>query len=381
MLPIPYGRQEITDADLAMVAEVLRSDYLTQGPRIKAFEAQFANYVQAAYAIGVANGTAALHLCAIALKIGPGTKVLAPAMTFVASTNCVLYQGGSVEFVDIDPQTGLIDIDAVAAKLSQAPKGTYQGVIAVDYAGQAVDLERLHALVAPYDCWILEDACHAPGGYFIDSQGEKQFCGNSRFADLAIFSFHPVKHIACGEGGMITTRHEHLYQDIVEYRTHGITKNPEKLQEQHGPWYYEMQHLGFNYRLSELHAGLGLSQLQCADERITTRRVLAAQYDQALQGLPCTLPPSVEGHAYHLYVIRTQKREALYHFLRENKVLVQVHYIPVHLQPYYRESVTGAIRLPHTEHFYAQCLSLPLYPSLQEEQRQYVIDKLEEFFS
>ena len=261
MKKIPYGRQNITDEDIQTVTDVLKSDWLTQGPYIKSFEDGFANYIGAKYAVAVSNGTAALHLSAMVLGINPGDKVITTPITFVASANCVRYCGGEVVFADIDPLTYLLDINKVRDLLEKVPKGTYKGIIPVDFAGRANDLEEFRKLADEYGIWILEDSCHSPGGYFIDCSGKKQTCGNSNFADLAIFSFHPVKHIAAGEGGMITTNDKVLYNKLLNLRSHGIQQAPEKFDYQHGVWYYEMQELGYNYRLTDFQAALGLSQL------------------------------------------------------------------------------------------------------------------------
>jgi len=223
---IPYGRQNITREDIDSVITALQSDYLTQGPRIAEFEAAFAEYVGSSYAVSVANGTAALHLCAMALGVQQGDKVITTPITFAASANCVRYCGGEVVFADIDADTYLLDINAVRRLLESAPKGTYKGIVPVDFAGRAVDMEAFRELADQYGLWIIEDSCHAPGGYFVDSRGNRQNCGNGAFADLAIFSFHPVKHIASGEGGMITTNNETLYRKLLALRTHGIIKNP-----------------------------------------------------------------------------------------------------------------------------------------------------------
>ena len=221
---IPYGRQNITKEDIDAVIEALKSDYLTQGPKINEFESKFAQYIGSKYAVAVANGTAALHLCTMALGVTKGDKVITTPITFAASANCVKYCEGEVVFSDIDPETYLIDIVSIKKKLLKNPSGTYKGLILVDFAGRAVNLEDFKKLADEYNLWIIEDACHAPGGYFIDSKGNKQNCGNGKFADLAIFSFHPVKHIACGEGGMITTNNIELYDKLLKLRTHGITK-------------------------------------------------------------------------------------------------------------------------------------------------------------
>ncbi|NTW34070.1 MAG: aminotransferase class I/II-fold pyridoxal phosphate-dependent enzyme, partial [Bacteroidetes bacterium] len=248
MKTIPYGRQHITDEDIQAVVDVLRSDYLTQGPNVKKFEDAFADYIGAKYAIAVSNGTAALHLCALALGVKEGDKVITSPITFVATANCVRYAGGDVVFADIDKDTYLLDIKKVRNLLNASPKGTYKGIIPVDFAGRPINLEEFRTLADEFGLWIIEDACHAPGGFFVDSNGQKQYCGNGNFADLSIFSFHPVKHIACGEGGMITTNNNKLYDKIRNLRTHGIQQDYSLNKENHGPWYYEMQELGFNYR-------------------------------------------------------------------------------------------------------------------------------------
>jgi dTDP-4-amino-4,6-dideoxygalactose transaminase len=253
MKPISYGKQEITEEDIKIVNDVLRSDFLTQGPAVAEFEKKFAEYVGAKYAVAVSNGTAALHLCALAIGVVPGQKVIATPITFAASSNCILYCGGEVEFVDIDPESFCMDYNKVKALLEKSPKGTYSGMVPVDFAGYPVDLEKFHDLAKEHGLWIIEDACHAPGGAFLDSKNKWQKCGNSEFADLAIFSFHPVKHIASGEGGMITTNNPELYNKLIMLRTHGITKDPLLMEEvSPGGWYYEMQVLGYNYRMPDM---------------------------------------------------------------------------------------------------------------------------------
>ena len=261
MNPIPYGKQNITQSDIDAVVEVLKADYLTQGPKINEFEDAFASYVDAKYAVAVSNGTAALHLCTLAINVSESQKVITTPITFAASANCVRYCGGEVVFGDIDPKTYLLDINSVREILEASPKGTYSGVIPVDFAGRAVDLEAYRNLADEYGLWIIEDACHAPGGSFIKSNGQESKCGSGEFADLAIFSFHPVKHIASGEGGMITTNDEFLYNRLLALRTHGIVKDDNlytnsvdfasgvKNVESFPLWYMEMQELGYNYRL------------------------------------------------------------------------------------------------------------------------------------
>src|ERR1700741_1623117 len=245
MNPIPYGKQYINQEDIDVVVKALTAEFLTQGPAIKQFEEEFATYVGAKYAVAVSNGTAALHLCAMALDVNEQSNVITTPITFAASANCVKYCGGKVTFADIDPETATLDINSVRKLLESHPRGTFSGIIPVDFAGYAVNLEAFRKLADEYGLWIIEDACHAPGGFFIDSKGVKQYCGNGVYADLAIFSFHPVKHIACGEGGMITTNDEALYKKLLIYRTHGITKDAALMHENHGGWYYEMQELGY----------------------------------------------------------------------------------------------------------------------------------------
>jgi len=386
---IPYGRQFISASDIESVVAVLKSDYLTQGPAVAQFEEKFARYVGAKYAVSVSNGTAALHLSALALGVDSKTKVITTPITFAASANCVRYCGGEVIFSDIDKSTAVIDIKALRKLLEASPKGIYQGVVPVDLAGYPINLEELRKLADEFGLWILEDACHAPGGYFTDSRGVKQFCGNGKYADLSIFSFHPVKHITTGEGGMITTNNEELYKKLLLLRTHGITKDSANLVENHGGWYYEMQTLGYNYRLPDILCALGISQLSQAAEGVKRRREIADIYDRALKdssaieivsGSNQELLKNGIGHAYHLYIIRTKKRKELYDYLRGFNILVQVHYIPLHAMPYYQALGHKKGEMPEAEKYYEECLSLPMYPSLKEEEQTFVIEKILEFF-
>jgi UDP-4-amino-4,6-dideoxy-N-acetyl-beta-L-altrosamine transaminase len=400
---IPYGKQDINAEDIQSVVSVLQSDYLTQGPKIKEFEDAFSRYVGSQYAVAVANGTAALHLCTIAIGVKPGDKVITTPITFAASANCVRYCGGEVVFADIDPQTYLLDIQQVRKLLEQSPKGTYKGIIPVDFAGRAVNLEAFHQLADEYGLWIIEDACHAPGGYFVDSKGNQQRCGNGIFADLAIFSFHPVKHIACGEGGMITTNNEDLYKKLLLLRTHGITRNADEFLNttefaigeesttancqlptaNYPAWYMEMQELGFNYRLTDFQAALGLSQLKRADAGLKRRIEIAQRYAEAFTGAAFIKGQSgvVEGHAYHLYVIEVEDRPGLYNFLRSKNIFTQVHYIPTHLMPYYRNQGWHEGNMPVAEAYYRHCLSLPMYPTLNDDEQRYVIKQIELYYN
>lgn len=395
MNSIPYGKQNITQADIDAVVEVLKADYLTQGPKIKEFEDAFASYVDANYAVAVSNGTAALHLCALALNVSEGQKVITTPITFAASANCVRYCGGEVVFGDIDPETYLLDINSVRELLEASPKGTYSGVIPVDFAGRAVDLEAYRKLANEYGLWIIEDACHAPGGSFIKTNGQESKCGSGEFADLAIFSFHPVKHIASGEGGMITTNDKSLYNRLLALRTHGIVKDDNLYTnsvdfasgidkaESYPLWYMEMQELGYNYRLTDFQAALGLSQLQRADEGIKRRREIASIYEEAFNDKNFIKGQSgvVSGHAYHLYVIEVDDRLGLYNYLRENHVYAQIHYIPCHLMPYYRGQGWSEGDRLNAENYYRHCISLPMYPALSDEEQVKVVNLINAFYA
>ncbi|MGI8892264.1 MAG: UDP-4-amino-4,6-dideoxy-N-acetyl-beta-L-altrosamine transaminase [Bacteroidia bacterium] len=383
MKPIPYGKQNITKEDIEAVTETLLSDFLTQGPKIAEFEKAFATYVNAGYAVAVNNGTAALHLAAMALGVNEKANVITTPVTFAASANCIRYCGGNIYFADIDKETYLLDLNKTEDLLKSKPKGFFKGLIPVDFAGYPVNLEDCKTLADKYDLWIIEDACHAPGGYFIDSKNKKQFCGNSQFAEAAIFSFHPVKHIACGEGGMITCNREDINNEISLLRTHGITKDPALMHENHGGWYYEMQELGYNYRLTDFQAALGFSQLKRADQGLEKRRSIAAKYAKAFDGMEKVKGHSnlVEGHAYHLYIIEVADRAGLYNHLRSNNIFAQVHYIPVHLLPYYKELGWKSGDFPVAENYYQHCLSLPMYPTLTEEEQDFVIHQINNFIS
>jgi UDP-4-amino-4,6-dideoxy-N-acetyl-beta-L-altrosamine transaminase len=375
---IPYGRQTIIQEDIDAVVEALTSDFLTQGPRVVEFEEKFAQYVGARYAVAVSNGTAALHLCTLALGVNNNSKVITTPITFVASANCVRYCGGEIVFADIDAETILLDVERVELLLRNSPKGTYHGIIPVDFAGYPVNGELFRKLADEYGLWIIEDACHAPGGYFIDSKGKKQNCGNGSYADLSIFSFHPVKHIACGEGGMITTNNKDLYDKLLLLRTHGITKDPGKMLENHGGWYYEMQELGYNYRLTDIQSALGITQLARAPRGLVRRNEIARRYDQAFKNtsIKCIIPASGVHHAYHLYVIQIDHRTSVYETLRIKGIYSQIHYVPVHVMPYYQKLGYKKGSMPKAEAYYERCLSLPMYPGLTDEEQLFVIENV-----
>jgi UDP-4-amino-4,6-dideoxy-N-acetyl-beta-L-altrosamine transaminase len=383
---IPYGKQSLTDSDIQSVIDVLRSDYWTQGPVIEEFEINFAKYVGSRYAIALSNGTAALHLSALALGLKPGDKVITTPITFVASANCVRYCGADVIFADIDRESYILDIHSVRKLLEQDVQKQIKGIIPVDFAGRVPDLEAFRQLADEYNCWLIEDACHAPGGGFINSNGQIEKAGNGKYADLSIFSFHPVKHIASGEGGMITTNNEDLYKHILKLRTHGITKNAATFQNytelaggtlKHPLWYMEMQELGYNYRITDIQAALGNSQLGRADEGIVKRREIAARYDKAFDSnrkIQSFASQDLEYHAFHLYIIEIDNREDLYLKLREHHIFAQVHYFPAHLMPYYQSYGWKIGDLPKAENYYEKCLSLPMYPTLTADEQDMVIE-------
>lgn len=381
MHSIPYGRQYITDEDIAAVVEALKSDLLTQGPKIEEFENKFAAYTGAKYNVLVSNGTAGLHLAAMALGIQPGDKVITTPITFVASANGFRYCGAEIVFCDINPDNYLLDLDKLENMLKVAPKGTYKVVVPVDFAGYPIDGERLHALALEYGFSIVEDACHAPGGVFIDSKGVKHKVGDCAYADMTVFSYHPVKHIATGEGGSVTTNRKDLYDKLTLYRTHGITKDPARMTKVDGGWYYEMQDLGYNYRITDFQAALGISQLSRLEWSLERRKAIAARYDKAFAGTKI-ITPKVENnvsHAYHLYIIQVEDRKGLYDYLRTQNIFAQVLYIPAHTMPYYRQFGWKVGDCPMAENYYAHCLALPMFPTLTDEEQEYVIDKVLEF--
>ncbi|MHA8095474.1 UDP-4-amino-4,6-dideoxy-N-acetyl-beta-L-altrosamine transaminase [Aquirufa lenticrescens] len=393
---IPYGKQYITQQDIDAVSKALVSDYLTQGPYIAEFEREFANYVGSDYAVAVSNGTAALHLSALVLGLKEGDKVITTPISFAATANCIRYCGGEVIFSDINPDTLLIDFPSLKLLLDSSPLGTYKGIISVDFGGRAVDLEKLKNIAQEYDLWLIEDACHAPGGYFVDERNITQNCGNGKFADLSVFSFHPVKHIACGEGGMITTNSFSLYKKLLALRSHGISRNHDEYlntiqfangsdsdQDTYPEWYMEMQNLGYNYRITDIQAALGLSQLSRADSGLKRRKEIARKYNNAFDGKSFIIRQSgfIKGHAYHLYILEVKDRLGLYNYLRENNIFSQIHYIPIHLMPYYRNLGWSEGNMKFAEEYYKNCISLPMFPTLTEEQQQYVIDKICEYYA
>jgi len=392
---IPYGKQNITDEDISEVVKVLKSDFMTQGPLIDKFEKKFSEYIGSKYSVAVSNGTAALHLSVLALNLKKDDKVITSPLTFVASANCIKFCGAEVVFSDIDSETFLLDFEKVKKLIESSPKGTYKGIIPVDFAGRAVNLEKFKKLAIENDLWILEDSCHSPGGFFIDSNNVQQNCGNGNFADLAIFSFHPVKHIACGEGGMITTNNFQLYSKLQMLRTHGITKNKldfknsiqlangyDNEDESFPSWYMEMQVLGYNYRLTDIQSALGASQLNRAKSGVEKRREIAKKYFNFLNDKDYVIRQSgiIDGHAYHLYVVEFKDRLNLYNFLRQNKVYTQIHYFPCHLMPYYKQFGYNQGDFPQVENYYKNCISLPMFPELSQNDLERILGLIEEFY-
>ena len=381
-LPISYGRQFISDDDIRAVVDALKSDYLTCGPRIAEFENAFCEYVNSKHAVAVCNATGALHIAAMALGVKPGDNVICTPLTFASSANCIRFCGGNVKFVDIDPKTYLLDIDKLKETLAASPKGTYKGMVLVDFAGYPHNMEEFRKIADEYGMWILEDACHAPGAYFVDSSGDKVYAGCGKYSDITVFSFHPVKHITTGEGGIACTQNDSLKEKMALYRTHGITRDAEKLERQDGLWYYEMQELGYNYRITDIQAALGTSQLKVARKNVEIRRELVRNYNEAFKDIEAIKTPFEAAdvyHAYHLYIIQVDDRLGLYNFLRENKIFAQVLYYPLHLMPYYKQFGNKEGDLPVVEEYYKHCLALPMFPTLTSEQQEYVIDKVKEF--
>ncbi|MBK5355248.1 UDP-4-amino-4,6-dideoxy-N-acetyl-beta-L-altrosamine transaminase [Pseudomonas sp. TH41] len=379
---IPYGRQSLDQADIDAVVAVLQSDWLTQGPTIERFEQAMADRCEADYAVAVCNATAALHIACLAAGLGPGDRLWTTPNTFLASANCGRYCGAEVDFVDIDPLTWNLDAYALKARLEAAEdNGTLPKVlVAVAFSGQSCDMRMIAELAERYAFTVIEDASHAVGASYA---GRPVGCGD--FAAMTVFSFHPVKIITSAEGGMVLTNRQNLAERLQRLRSHGMTRDPQHMTEaSHGPWYYQQVELGFNYRITDLQAALGLSQLSKLDGFIERRRELAARYDRLLANLPLTLPsvqPEAES-AWHLYVVRLQldrinlSHRQVFEGLRAAGVGVNLHYIPVHLQPYYRDLGFAEGDFPQAERYYAEAISLPLFPLLSDEQQDYVVEQL-----
>lgn len=376
---IPYGRQHISDDDVEAVVAVLRSDYLTQGPRVVDFEKAVCAYVGAAHGVAVNSATSALHIACMALELGAGDWLWTPSNTFLASANCARYCGASVDFVDIDVDTHNLSVRALAAKLELAAAAGRlpKVVVAVHFAGQSCEMEAIGALARRYGFKVIEDASHAIGGRYQDSP-----VGACVHSDITVFSFHPVKIITTAEGGLAVTNDAVLAARMALARSHGMTREPEQMEsESQGAWYYEQVSLGYNYRMTELQAALGLSQMRSIDRFVARRHALADRYDRLLAGLPLQRPVRKAGSysALHLYPVvlhDVARRRAVFDGMRSAGILVNVHYIPVHLQPYYRRLGSKPGDCPQAEAYYAGALSLPLYFDLTEEQQDRVVSVL-----
>jgi len=379
---INYGKQSIDEHDINAVIDTLNSDWLTQGPKVYEFEEALADYCGSQYAVAVCNGTAALHLANLAIGKAKNNVITTP-ITFLATSNSVLYSGGKPVFADISQ--GVFTLDPEKVKELAGEDIDCKGIIPVHLGGVICNMESLKVVADEHNLWIIEDACHALGGKWKDIEGIQHRVGDCSHSDMTVFSFHPVKQITTGEGGAITTNNQELYEILLMLRTHGMTKDPEKLMENHGGWYYEMQELGFNYRMTDLQAALGTEQLKKNNEWVNKRRKLVQQYDDAFENInkitPQTHPDSDSGYSYHLYIIQCERRAELYQYLKDNGVNTQVHYIPVHLQPYYKEKY-GYDRgdFPVAEKYYDCALSLPLYPTLKDSEQEKVISLVKKFY-
>lgn len=381
---IPYGRQDISEDDIARVAETLRSDFLTQGPAVPAFERAVADYCGAAHAVATNSATSSLHVACLALGVGPGDLVWTAPNTFVASANCALYCGADVDFVDIDPRTLNLSADRLAEKLEAADKAGRlpKVVVPVHFSGRSADMAAIGALKERYGFKVIEDAAHAVGGRYRNGP-----VGDCAHSDIAVFSFHPVKIVTSGEGGMATTNDPDLARAMALYRSHGVTRDPALMVgDSDGPWCYQMVDLGLNYRLTDIQAALGLAQMRRIDEFVERRNALARAYGPMLAGLPLILPAPTDDcySAWHLYVVqidaaRTKlRRRAVFERLRANGIGVNVHYIPVHLQPFYRRRGFARGDFPAAEAYYDRALTIPLFAAMTDAQQVEVAAKLAE---
>ncbi|MEN2396089.1 UDP-4-amino-4,6-dideoxy-N-acetyl-beta-L-altrosamine transaminase [Pseudomonas halotolerans] len=379
---IPYGRQDITQADIDAVIGVLQSDFLTQGPMVPRFEQQVAQHVGARHALAVNSATSALHIACLALGLGPGDRLWTSPITFVASANCGLYCGAQVDFVDIDPRTYNLCPLALERKLEQAERANAlpKVVVVVHLCGQPCDMQAIHGLAQRYGFKVIEDASHAIGGKY---QGE--YIGSGKYSDITVFSFHPVKIITTAEGGMVLTNDAELANKMALLRSHGITRDAQQMtHESDGPWYYQQIDLGFNYRMTELQAALGVSQMERLDQYVARRHQLAARYNDLLAALPVTIPwqhaDSYSG--LHLYVIRLQldkiskTHRQVFESLREQGIGVNLHYIPVHTQPYYTQMGFKPEDFPAAQDYYREAISIPLFQTMSDEQQDQVVASL-----
>lgn len=382
MQPIPYGRQSITQEDVNAVVEVLKSDFLTQGPVIGKFEAAIAQKSQAKYAVAVSNATAALHIACLSLGLQPGEIVWTSPISFVASANCALYCGAEVDFVDIDPVSYNISVSNLKKKLESARLSNKlpRIVIPVHLAGTSCDMKAISDLSREYGFKIIEDASHAIGGQYLENP-----IGSCKYSDITVFSFHPVKIITTGEGGMALTNDAELFQRMVRLRSHGITREPAEMSEPpRGDWFYEQQQLGFNYRLTDIQAALGLSQLSRLDAFLKRRHEIRNLYETMLSGLDLQLP-TFDANSYsalHLYIIRLRTknpetdRDRVFKYLRSQGILVNLHYIPIYHQPYYRQFGYNHEDFPESERYYQDAMSIPIFPLLGDDQVAQVCEKI-----
>lgn len=384
---IPYGRQDISQEDIQAVTQVLQSDWLTQGPTIEKFEQAVARYCGVQYAVAVNSATSALHIACLSAGLGKGDRLWTSPNTFVASANCGLYCGAQIDFVDIDSSTYNMSPSKLADKLQQAQVGEAlpKIVIPVHFSGQSCQMEEIRSLTKEHGITIIEDASHAIGGSYRESK-----VGSCRYSDMTVFSFHPVKIITSGEGGMVLTNSEELYKKLLLFRSHGITRNQEEMTTaSEGPWYYQQIELGLNYRMTDIQAALGLSQLQRIDEFVEQRHVIADKYNKRLQTLPVEIPFQHAGSysGLHLYVIKLnlsqchKTRLQVFEELRAAGIGVNVHYIPVHTQPYYKQLGFAKGDFPAAEEYYEAAISLPMYASLSEADQEYVIQTLQRVLS
>lgn len=380
---INYGKQSIDEKDIKAVTDTLNSDWLTQGPKVEEFEQALADYCGVKYAVAVCNGTAALHLANLAIGTNKTTSVILPPITFLSTANSVIYAGGHPVFGDISD--GSFTLDPEKVKELVEGKTSFRGIMPVHLGGVVCDLESLKNIADENKLWIIEDACHALGGKWTDKNGNIHRVGDCSHSDMTIFSFHPVKQMTTGEGGAITTNNKIMYEKLLMLRTHGMTKKPQELEENHGGWYYEMQELGFNYRMTDIQAALGIEQLKKNDEWIKIRRGLVTQYDESFTKIEQLKPqqhPDINGgYSYHLYILQCEKRAELYQHLKDNGINTQVHYIPIHFQPFYKNKYGyGKNDFPLAEKYYDHALSLPLYPSLSVNEQKFVIESIFEFY-
>ena len=381
---IPYGRQDINQADIDAVVDVLKSDFLTQGPKVPAFEQAITDYCNVSYTLAVNSATSALHIACLALGLGKGDWLWTTPITFVASANCGLYCGASVDFVDIDPKTYNLSVEKLAKKLEIAKQEDRlpKVVVPVHLTGQICEMDKIRELSKQYGFYVIEDASHAIGGKYKDKP-----VGNCEYSDITVFSFHPVKIITTAEGGVCTTNNPQLAEKMELYRSHGITRNSAQMtKEPDGAWYYQQIDLGYNYRMTELQAALGVSQMTRLDEFITARHILAQRYDELLKDIPVTIPwqhpDSYSG--LHLYVIRlklnkiNKTHKEVFDELRAKNIGVNLHYIPVYSQPHYQQFGFNAEDFPEAEKYYQEAISLPMYSSLTFEQQDIVIATLKD---